>query len=85
VKPNKWIPVEGVPGTSKTVMVTIVHQWLDRNGTPNRLYREGALDHPADYESVAYEPVGPNDWPTEGLGTFAPEERGMDSVTCFED
>jgi hypothetical protein len=66
VKPSKLIPVEGVPGTGNTVVASTVHQWLDRNSTPNRLYREGNLDHPADYESVAYEPVRPNDWPTDG-------------------
>jgi len=50
----KLIAVEGIPGAGKTTMATYVQQWLDDHGIPNRLYCEGDLAHPADFEAVAY-------------------------------
>ena len=52
--PSKLILVEGVPGSGKTTMAQTVHRWLEQNGIRSCLYCEGDLDHPADYESVAY-------------------------------
>jgi len=54
VTQRKLILVEGVPGSGKTTMAEFAQQWLDRNGMRSQLYAEGSLDHPADYESVAY-------------------------------
>jgi hypothetical protein len=54
VKQSKLVLVEGVPGSGKTTMAEFVHRWLERNGIRSRLYPEGSLDHPADYESVAF-------------------------------
>lgn len=52
--PSKLILVEGVPGSGKTTMAGFVAHWLEQNGFRSRLYCEGDLDHPADYESAAY-------------------------------
>jgi hypothetical protein len=47
------ILIEGVPGSGKTTTAQFVRGWLEQNGFRQRLYQEGDLDHPADYESVA--------------------------------
>jgi len=51
--PTQLVLVEGVPGSGKTTTAQFVHDWLERNGFRPRLFLEGDLDHPADYESVA--------------------------------
>jgi hypothetical protein len=51
---SKLILVEGLPGSGKTTMAGTIHRWLEQNGIGSRLYNEGNLDHPADYEAVAY-------------------------------
>jgi hypothetical protein len=51
--PTRLILIEGVPGSGKTTTAQFVRNWLERRGLRPRLYLEGDLDHPADYESVA--------------------------------
>jgi hypothetical protein len=51
---SRLIIVEGIPGSGKTSTATFIQKWLDERGFSNRLYLEGNLDHPADYEGVAY-------------------------------
>ena len=53
---SRLILVEGIPGSGKTSTATFIQKWLDEHGFANRLYLEGDLDHPADYELVAYFP-----------------------------
>jgi hypothetical protein len=50
---TKLLVVEGVPGAGKTTTATFIKEHLDSLGVPARLYQEGDLDHPADFESVA--------------------------------
>jgi hypothetical protein len=50
---TKLIVVEGIPGSGKTTTARMVHDWLGENGYDARLYLEGDLDHPADFESMA--------------------------------
>jgi hypothetical protein len=56
VNASKLVAVEGIPGSGKTSMAAFVRRWLDDHGIPNRLYCEGDLAHPADFEAVAYFP-----------------------------
>jgi tRNA uridine 5-carbamoylmethylation protein Kti12 len=51
---SRLILVEGIPGSGKTSTANFIQKWLDEHGFANRLFLEGDLDHPADYESVAY-------------------------------
>lgn len=50
----KLLLVEGIPGSGKSSLAVFVRDWLAARGLPCRLYPEGDLDHPADFESVAY-------------------------------
>jgi hypothetical protein len=50
---SKLIVVEGMPGAGKSTTAGFIKEHLDSLGVPARLYREGDLDHPADFESVA--------------------------------
>jgi hypothetical protein len=50
----KLIIVEGIPGSGKTTLATFVKDILHEQGISNRLYCEGDLDHPADFEAVAH-------------------------------
>ncbi len=50
---TKLILVEGIPGSGKTTTADYIHNYLNQNNIPNLLYKEGNLDHPADFESVA--------------------------------
>ncbi len=52
--PCKLVLVEGIPGPGKTTTATFVKRLLDRHDVPSRLFCEGDLDHPADFESVAH-------------------------------
>ena len=36
------------------------------------------------FEPVAYEPIAPDYWPTDGFLTSTPEEQGMDSAKVIE-
>jgi hypothetical protein len=51
---TKLVIVEGIPGSGKTSTAHFVSNWLKQNGLHTLLHLEGDLDHPADYESVAY-------------------------------
>ncbi len=53
---SKLIVVEGIPGSGKTTLAGFVGRWLEERAIPARLYLEGNLDHPADFEAVAYFP-----------------------------
>lgn len=51
---TKLILVEGLPGWGKSTTAKLIHELLTENQVPAELYMEGNLDHPADYEGVAY-------------------------------
>lgn len=46
--------IEGLPGSGKTTTAEALTRLLQEQRTDTRLYIEGDLNHPADYESVAY-------------------------------
>ncbi|KUP24849.1 hypothetical protein [Paenibacillus sp. DMB5] len=49
----KLILIEGLPGSGKTTAAGLVHELLATMNTDARLYTEGNLEHPADYDGVA--------------------------------
>ncbi|KML36968.1 hypothetical protein [Cytobacillus firmus] len=51
---TKLILIEGLPGSGKSTTARLVHDILNQNGIEAQVYFEGNLDHPADYESVAF-------------------------------
>ena len=51
---NQLILVEGIPGVGKTTTAKKIKECLDKKNIKSKLYLEGDLEHPADYESVAY-------------------------------
>ncbi len=51
---TKLMLVEGLPGSGKSTTAGLIHELLTENQVSAELYREGNLDHPADYEGVAY-------------------------------
>lgn len=51
---TKLILVEGLPGSGKSTTAGVIHEILTENQVSAELYMEGNLDHPADYEGVAY-------------------------------
>lgn len=51
---NRIILVEGIPGVGKTSTAKNIKKILDERNIKSKLYLEGNLEHPADYESVAY-------------------------------
>lgn len=51
---TKLILVEGLPGSGKSTTAELIHKILTENQVSAKLYMEGNLDHPADYEGVAY-------------------------------
>lgn len=46
--------IEGLPGSGKTTTAEALTYLLQEQQTDTRLHIEGDLNHPADYESVAY-------------------------------
>jgi len=50
---NRLILVEGIPGVGKTTIAKHIKNHLDEKNIKSKLYLEGNLEHPADYESVA--------------------------------
>ena len=54
MRKTRLIVVEGVPGAGKSTTAALLKDHLDSLGLPARLYLEGDLDHPADFESVAH-------------------------------
>jgi hypothetical protein len=51
---TKLILVEGLPGSGKSTTAGLILEILTENGVDAELFMEGNLDHPADYEGVAY-------------------------------
>lgn len=51
---NRLILVEGIPGVGKTTTARSIKKHLDEKNIKSKLFLEGNLEHPADYESVAY-------------------------------
>jgi len=51
---NRLILVEGIPGVGKTTTARNIKKHLDEKNIKSKLFLEGNLEHPADYESVAY-------------------------------
>jgi hypothetical protein len=51
---RKLIIVEGIPGSGKTTQAVFIRELLEKKGIPNRLYCEGDLNHPADFEAIAH-------------------------------
>ncbi|MGD6843674.1 hypothetical protein ACQCVH_14260 [Bacillus infantis] len=51
---TKLILVEGLPGFGKSTTARYIKKILDEAGVEARLFLEGNLDHPADYDGVAY-------------------------------
>jgi len=52
--------IEGLPGSGKTTTAEALTRLLQEQQTNTRLHIEGNLNHPADYESVAYLTL--NEW-----------------------
>jgi hypothetical protein len=46
--------IEGIPGTGKTTASEYIGEQLKNSGIHCKIYSEGDLDHPADYESTAF-------------------------------
>ncbi|WP_404324251.1 hypothetical protein LG298_12210 [Cytobacillus firmus] len=51
---TKLILIEGLPGSGKSTTARLAYDVLRQNGIDAEVYYEGDLDHPADYESVAF-------------------------------
>ncbi|MEH7883934.1 hypothetical protein V7654_06375 [Bacillus sp. JJ1609] len=51
---TKLILVEGLPGSGKSTTAKLIQEILIEQNVKAELYMEGNLDHPADYEGVAY-------------------------------
>lgn len=49
----KLILIEGLPGSGKSTAAGLVHELLAAMNIDARLYTEGNLEHPADYDGVA--------------------------------
>ena len=80
--------IEGLPGSGKTTTAQLVHEILNEMNYKTELILEGNLDHPADYDGVAYfsekeiEDLLSNfseykdilkvNWQTKGEGYFIP-------------
>lgn len=51
---TKLILVEGLPGFGKSTTAKLINEVLIENGIETELFLEGNLDHPADYDGVAF-------------------------------
>lgn len=51
---SQLVVLEGVAGSGKSTLARYVGDRLKARGDPHRVILEGDLDHPADYESVAW-------------------------------
>lgn len=51
---SKLLLIEGLPGSGKTTTAKICKKILEELEIEHELFLEGNLDHPADYESVAF-------------------------------
>lgn len=52
--PTKLILIEGLPGSGKSTTARMIHEILQDKGIKSELFLEGNLNHPADYDGVAY-------------------------------
>lgn len=50
----KLVIIEGLPGSGKSTTAQLVHDILTEKNLKSLLFLEGNLDHPADYDGVAY-------------------------------
>ncbi|WP_141499902.1 hypothetical protein [Paenibacillus luteus] len=51
---SKLVLIEGLPGFGKTTTAGLVHEILTEMNIKSQLFLEGNLEHPADYDGVAY-------------------------------
>jgi energy-coupling factor transporter ATP-binding protein EcfA2 len=51
---TKLIMVEGLPGSGKSTTAQLINDILKENNINPRLYLEGNVDHPADYEFASF-------------------------------
>ncbi|WP_195575564.1 hypothetical protein [Paenibacillus sp. 1001270B_150601_E10] len=51
---TQLIMIEGLPGSGKSTVAQFVAEILADKGVEAKLYQEGHLDHPADYEGVSF-------------------------------
>ena len=51
---SRLIVLEGIAGSGKSTLTRFVGDLLAARGAPHRVVLEGDLDHPADYESIAW-------------------------------
>ncbi|MFF2912086.1 hypothetical protein [Paenibacillus sp. NPDC057934] len=50
----KVVLIEGLPGSGKTTTARLVHEIVTEMNVKSQLFLEGNLDHPADYDGVAF-------------------------------
>ncbi|WKL00602.1 adenylyl-sulfate kinase [Paenibacillus amylolyticus] len=55
---RRLILIEGLPGSGKSTVAQMVSEILKGKGKEVQLFQEGNLDHPADYEGVAFYHTG---------------------------
>jgi thymidylate kinase len=51
---TKLILIEGLPGSGKSTTAGMAAEILKQKGIETNLFLEGNLDHPADYDGVAF-------------------------------
>ncbi|MWC29170.1 hypothetical protein [Paenibacillus sp. MMS18-CY102] len=51
---SKLVLIEGLPGSGKTTTAQLVHDILGEMNITSQLFLEGNLEHPADYDGVAF-------------------------------
>jgi hypothetical protein len=51
---SKLVLIEGLPGFGKTTTAQLVHEILTEMNIKSQLFLEGNLEHPADYDGVAF-------------------------------
>lgn len=66
---SKLVLIEGLPGSGKTTTAQLVHEILSEMNFTSQLFLEGNLEHPADYDGVAW--FQDTEW-DELLSTYEP-------------
>ncbi|WP_312150159.1 hypothetical protein [Paenibacillus odorifer] len=51
---SKLVLIEGMPGSGKTTTAQLVHEIFTEVNITSQLFLEGNLEHPADYDGVAF-------------------------------